>query len=378
MRIVMISGSLSRRAGGLFWSVRRLSQALAKAGADVHVLGLRDPDTAEDITEWAPLEPVVLDRAGPAALGYAPALAQEIAARAPDIVHLHGIWQAMSIATARWAVQGKPVMISPRGMLDPWAMANSGLKKRLVWHAYERTNLHRASCLHALNASEAGSIRALLPKVAIATIPNGVDLSDTERLRNPAKGRPRLLFVSRIHPKKGLMAFLDQWATVQPRLSRPWVLRIAGPDEGGHLSALRARVAALGLTDSVVFIGPIYGAAKARELAEAEAFVLPSQSEGLPIAVLEAWAAGLPVLMTQACNLPEGFEAGAAIELTGDAERLFVGLEQTNLPAMGVRGRAVVTKHFGWDRLQMRHLAVYEWMLGASASSLPPSDLTLN
>jgi len=378
MRIVMISGSLSRRAGGLFWSVRRLSQALAQAGADVHVLGLRDADTAEDLPEWRPLEPLILDRTGPAALGYAPALAQEITARAPDIVHLHGIWQATSIATARWAARGKPVMISPRGMLDPWAMANSRLKKRLAWHAYERANLHRATCLHALNSSEARSIRAVLPKVAIATIPNGMDLPDTERLRNSAKDRPRLLFVSRIHPKKGLMGFLDQWAMVRPRLSRPWVLRIAGPDEVGHLSALRARVAALGLTDSVTFIGPVYGDAKARELAEAEAFVLPSQSEGLPMAVLEAWAAGLPVLMTEACNLPEGFEAGAATKLTDDAERLFVGLEQTDLPTMGARGRALVAKHFGWDSLQVRHLAVYKWMLNASSGDLPPTDVALD
>lgn len=385
MRIVMVAGSVSRRSGGLFWSVRRLSQSLRQAGADVHVLGLRDPDTAADLQAWAPLTPVVLDRAGPAALGYAPGLSQAIARLAPDILHLHGIWQALSASTARWAARDNPVMISPRGMLDPWAMANSQWKKRLVWHAYERANLHRAACLHALSASEAEAIRAVLPQAEIAIVPNGVDVpptpatvtNETPSKEPPADGRPRLLFVSRVHPKKGLMEFLDHWALVRPRLSRPWVLRIAGQDEVGHLAALRAQVERLGLSDSVAFIGPVYGAAKAQELAAADAFVLPSKSEGLPMAVLEAWAAGLPVLMTRACNLPEGFEAGAAIELTGDPEPLFVGLEHSDLPSMGARGRALVEARFGWEGLALRHLAVYDWILQNRPDDTRPLDVQL-
>ena len=362
MRIVMITGSLSRQAGGLFWSVRRLSQSLAHAGAEVHVLGLRDSATAEDLAAWQPLAPCVFDPVMPTRLGYVPRLGHEIVKLAPDIVHLHGIWQGLSVQTARWAARGGAVMISPRGMLDPWAMANAQLKKRVA--SYERANLNRATCLHALNVSEAAAIRSILPKAAIATIPNGIDVPDvTQQRSTPADGRPRLLFISRVHPKKGLMTFLDQWAAVQPRLTRPWVLRIAGPDGAGHTAALQARVAELGLSESVAFIGPVYGDDKACELAEAEAFVLPSQSEGLPMAVLEAWASGLPVLMTRACNLPEGFVAGAAIKLDDNAEQLFVGLEQTDLAKMGARGRALAKDRFGWDSIVARHLTVYEWMV---------------
>lgn len=379
MRIVMLAGSLSRRAGGLHWSVRHLSQTLQKAGAEVHVIGLRDADTDRDHAVWQPLDPIVLDPVGPAQLGYAADLDQEIAKISPDIIHLHGIWQLMSRSTSRFADRGTPVMISPRGMLDPWAMAHSRWKKRLAWHAFERKNLHRSSCLHALNPSEAASIRAVLPKAAIATIPNGMDMPDeplgTAR-SEPPEGRPKMLFVSRIHPKKGLIEFLDQWAAVLPRLSRPWVLRISGPDEVGHLPALKERVAALGLGDRVEFIGPIYGEQKAQELSQASAFVLPSKSEGLPMAILEAWATGLPVFMTRACNLPEGFEAGAAVELTDDPELLFSGLEKTDLVAMGNRGRALVAERFSWDNISGTHLAVYDWMLQKRPQDCCPSAVT--
>lgn len=365
MRIVMVTGSLSRRAGGLFWSVRRLSQTLARAGAEVHVLGLRDIDTDCDLSAWAPLVPEVFDCVGPARLGYAPAIRRAISRLKPDIVHQHGIWQAFSLATIRWSKQAQPVVISPRGMMDPWAIANSQWKKRLVWYCYERINMQRAACLHALTASEASAIRSVLPDTAIATIPNGMDLAALNRDRaRPAEGRPRLLFISRIHPKKGLMEFLEHWADVRPRLRRPWMLRIAGPDEVGHLQALRARVEALGLGADVTFVGPVYGEAKARELAESEAFVLPSKSEGLPMAVLEAWAAGLPVFMTRACNLPEGFEAGAAIELTGDPMRLVNGLNRNDLPNVGARGQALVAARFDWNSIAAQMMAVYAWCLG--------------
>ncbi|SOC20405.1 glycosyltransferase [Rhodobacter maris] len=364
MRIVVVTGALSRRAGGLFWSVRRLSQSLAAKGVDMHVIGLRDPDTARDIAEWAPLSPIVLDTVGPARFGYAPGLEREIARLEPDLVHLHGIWQAASRATARWTANGGKVMISPRGMLDPWAMANSKLKKRVVWTAFERKNLQSAACLHALNASEAEAIRRVLLGSDITTIPNGIDVPNALPYHLlHLDQRPRLLFLGRIHPKKGLMEFLEMWAGVQPRLLRPWVLRIAGPDENRHRSDLEKRAGTLRLAETVEFIGPVHGTEKTRELSQASAFVLPSKSEGLPMAVLEAWAMGLPVLMTQACNLPEGFEAGAALDLEDSPENVFQFLEKTDLGAMGARGRTLVADKFGWDGIAQRHIDKYRQII---------------
>jgi poly(glycerol-phosphate) alpha-glucosyltransferase len=283
-------------------------------------------------------------------------------------VHQHGIWQAWSRSVTDFGRRG-PTMISPRGMLDPWARANAAWKKRLAWMGWERRNLTRATYLHALADAEAKAIEAILPGASIAVIPNGV----TVGAEPPAAGRetdPKVcLFIARIHPKKGLARLFDQWAGLPETTRAAWRLEIAGPDEVGTRAQLEARVAALGLGARVRFLGPLHGEAKTAAFARASAFVLPSYSEGLPMAVLEAWSAGLPVLMTRACNLPEGFDAGAAHEIGDDPADLAAGLARDDLPAMGARGRALVAARFAWERIAARHVEVYAAM--AQSRPLP-------
>lgn len=355
----MLTGSLSRRAGGLFQSVRSLSQALDRQGVAVRVIGLRDADTERDLEAWAPLSPIVVDVAGPAALGHAPGLDAHLCNT--DIVHQHGIWQLWSRAVVRFGRMG-PTMISPRGMLDPWARGNAAWKKRLAWAGWERRNLLRATFLHALAEAEAEAIRAVIPGAPVVVIPNGVTVG-AEPLATKRAVNPRVcLFMARLHPKKGLARLFDQWAVLPQSTRAAWRLEIAGPDEIGALAGLEAQVRALGLGDSVRFLGSLHGEAKADALARASAFVLPSYSEGLPIAVLEAWSAGLAVLMTRACNLPEGFEVGAAHEIGDDPADLAAGLARADLPEMGALGRALVASRFDWDRIAARHIEVYRGM----------------
>lgn len=352
----MLTGSLSRRAGGLFQSVRNLSQALDRHGVAVRVIGLRDADTERDLDAWAPISPVVVDTLGPTAFGFVPGLDAHL--QNTDIVHQHGIWQLWSRAVARFERRGF-TMISPRGMLDPWARANGAWKKRLAWAGWERRNLLRATCLHALAEAEAEAISAVLPGAPIVVIPNGVTVG-AEPMAAWREMNPRVcLFMARIHPKKGVARLLDQWAVMPEPVRSAWRLEIAGPDEIGVRAGLEARARALGLGASVSFLGALHGEAKAAAFARASAFVLPSYSEGLPVAVLEAWSAGVPVLMTRACNLPEGFEAGAAHEIGNDPTDLVAGLSRADLPEMGARGRALVAKRFAWDCIAARHMEVY-------------------
>ena len=360
LRLTMVLGSVSRQAGGLFQSVRYLSQALARRGLEVRVVGLRDPDTEADLPSWAPLEPIVLDPVGPAVLGYSKELGTVLGGS--DVVHQHGIWQAFSRSVTVFARRG-PTMVSPRGMLDPWARRNAAWKKRLVWVGWEGANLRHAACLHALTSSEAKAIRAVLPRAAIVTIPNGAPVwTGASRTVDESKNVRTCLFMARLHPKKGLDRLLDQWAALPKALRDGWHLEVAGPDEAGIRAALEARIAHLGL--SVQFLGPISGDDKRTALERADAFVLPSHSEGLPMAVLEAWSAGLPVLMTAACNLPEGFAAAAAHEIGDDPAALAAGLLRSDLADMGARGRALVEDNFAWDAIAAHHETVYAWMAG--------------
>ena len=182
-------------------------------------------------------------------------------------------------------------------------------------------------------------------------------------------GRRIMLFLGRIHPKKGLMNLLQAWARLPADAA--WQLVVAGWDQGGHQQELETFAAAHGLRDRVTFVGPLHGPVKAAAYANANAFILPSFSEGLPMTVLEAWAHGLPVLMTPACNLPEGFAEGAAAEISTDPEMMarsllrFMSAGDHERAAFGLHGRALAENRFNWTRIAGEMLSVYRWVAGA-------------
>ena len=142
---------------------------------------------------------------------------------------------------------------------------------------------------------------------------------------------------------------------------------IAGWDDGNHLAKLKAYAASLGLEGHVHFSGPLFGADKEAALMHASAFVLASYSEGLPMAALEAWSHRTPVFMTAACNLSEGFNVGAAIEVATEpgamAEILLTHLDDPGLPQLGLAGRKLVEDRFTWDQVGDDFLAVHCWLL---------------
>lgn len=379
MRIATLTASISRNGGGVSEAVRRLSLAItARGDGAVTIFSGEDEHSAADSPAWDGVPLHLGAVRGPRAFGWQPGLGRDLRAAAPDLVHLHGIWMYPSLATLRWSEgAGRPRIISPHGMLDPWALTVSPLKKRLVRALFEDRNLCGAAVLHALNQAEHDAMRAFGLKNPVAIIPNGVDLPPLGDHGPPpwAGAVPAdariLLFLGRLHPKKGLKPLLHAFAAAQARTPalRDWRLVIAGWDQNGHRGELEALVRELTLERSVHFPGPIHGAAKNAALAAADAFILPSFSEGLPMAVLEAWSFARPVLMTRACNLPEGFSAGAALEIGTRPEELadslgvMARLAPSGLSAMGAQGRALVQERFNWDHVAARMHAVYRWAL---------------
>jgi poly(glycerol-phosphate) alpha-glucosyltransferase len=269
-------------------------------------------------------------------------------------------------------------------MLDTWAIGNSSWKKRLALAAFERAHLEGANVIHALSDSEAVAIRALGLRNPIAVIPNGVDMRQSARRPKPdflANDERRvLLFLGRVHPKKGLNALVEAWARViteRPVLGQEWRLVVAGWDDGRHLPSLERLVSRLGLERDVHFVGPVFGDTKFKTLDSAHAFILPSRSEGLPMAVLEAWACGLPVFMTANCNLPEGFDAGAAfhigIEPPEIADSLMKVLPERDLLASAGRaGRELAQSNFSWTQVAESWGKVHAWITNGRS---PPACL---
>jgi glycosyltransferase involved in cell wall biosynthesis len=392
-----LTHSVSRKAGGLHESVRRLVQSLAGLGVGVRVLTVEDEFTHVDLGVWEPVRVDVFPKSWPTSFGYSPGFIQALSEEQPDLTHTHGIWTYPSIATAAYCTRRRvPYMISPHGMLDPWAVRHHRWKKVLAYVLYESNHVRGARCIRALCESEARSIRQMKLTNPVAVIPNGIDLPEatvangTQAPWNEViePGRRVVLFLGRIHRKKGLTNLLKAWAvTGENRRSAEWVLAIAGWDQDGYEADLKKLCGELDLawrdlratnngtsaSVSVLFLGPQFNAAKAACYRHCDAFILPSFSEGLPMAILEAWAYGKPVVMTPECNLPEGFAAAAAIQINTSAEGIAGGLRALTSASddarkeMGERGRQLVEQRFTWPKVAGQVKATYEWMLGGTA-----------
>jgi glycosyltransferase involved in cell wall biosynthesis len=376
VNVTHLLSSVSRANGGISESVRRLAQSQQATGlVDVSVVSLQDGFTEQDVPRWQPLQPHCCPIRGPRAVGYAPALVPALLNQRADVTHVAGLWMYPSMASLRVAKRtGKPYIVSPHGMLDPWALKNSAWKKQLAARLFERRHLEGAACLQALCAAEANAIRAAGYTNPIFILPNGIDLPDSSTRgsapvwagRFPADRRV-MLFLGRLHPKKGLRPLVEAWNAMR---STNWQLVIAGWDQGGHLAELELLVQTLNLSDRITFCGPLHGPAKDAAYASAQAFILPSFSEGLPTTVLEAWAHRLPVLMTAACNLPEGFASGAALEISSEPDQLaqsmllFERKSPSELADMGRRGRILAEEQFNWNRISREMVAVYSWVAG--------------
>lgn len=378
MKVAFVLAHLGARSGGIAVTVPALARALAEQSVKPVLVGAID-DEGE---KWAREQRVsCLGRPvlGPRGFAFAPGAHRMAKAFSPQVVHLNGLWTYASlIAHGLRRRLAAPTVISPHGMLDPWALRRSRWKKTVALALFERANLRSATCLHALCAAEATACRAFGLRNPIAVVPNGVDLP--EEVQGRAPERPRtLLFLSRIDAKKGVHELVRGWHLSRAG-ARGWCLRIVGWGDARYGEATRRLVQELGLHHSVELAGPAFGEAKDRAFREADAFILPSYSEGLPMAVLEAWAYALPVLKTRGCNLPEGFERGAALEIGTEPERIaegirtLVAMSDRERQAMGRAGRVLVEERFTWPAVAHRMIEVYEWVLGGGAP--PPCVVT--
>jgi glycosyltransferase involved in cell wall biosynthesis len=282
-----------------------------------------------------------------------------------------------------WAAAGaarharRPYLLAPHGMLDPWSLAQRSWKKRLALALGWRRLLDQAAALHVLNADEARLLGPLRLAVPTAIIPNGIFLEEVEPLPSPCAfaadrpglgGRPYVLFLSRLHYKKGL----DYLAAAFARLAavRPDVqLVVAGPD-GGARADFEQRVARAGLSGRVHVVGPLAGRNKWAALAGATCFCLPSRQEGFSMAILEALACRVPVVVSEACHFPEVTEVGAGEVVPLDAAAIAAALDRVladpvSAGRMGAAGRRLVEGRFTWRRAAEQSVETYERALSA-------------
>lgn len=381
MRVLRVIESIDPAHGGPQCGIIRHASAQCSLGADVaiasYVSAAAEARVAEELAATPDstrpaLHPLPREsRAGrPFALAASSALGPLIARS--DFVHLQGVWEPVLLQAARIARRlGKPYCLTAHGMLDPWSLAQKRLKKRLALRTTHRGMLRGARFLHMLNADERALIAPLGLNPSLVTIANGVDLGEIAahavpgrfRATLPTLGdRPFILFLSRLHPKKGLDILAAAFIAFAKR--HPDVdLVVIGPD-GGAERDFRARIAAADLDSRVHLLGPVFGARKFEALADCACFCLPSRQEGFSIAIIEALACGAPVLISEGCHFPEvaGAAAGRVLPLSveafADALAEIVD-DPAGAAAMGAAGRRLVSEHYTWSAIAAEMLRAY-------------------
>ena len=310
---------------------------------------------------------------------------REMTARASGL-HIHGLWEQSTMSAASAARStGRPYIVSAHGMLERWALANKGLKKKIYGGLFERAHIEGATCLHALTLAEAEDYRRFGSRRPIAIIPNGVEIPkniDRQIFRQafPAlQGKRLVLFLGRIHFKKGLDILVDAWSQISAKYPDV-MLVIAGPDFEGTRQTVESRIGELGLANRVLFTGMLTGDLKWSALASATCFVLPSYSEGLSVSTLEAMGVGVPVIVTEQCNLPEVQNLGAGWQIPSKPAALTLAMQECleNPPAensrIGAKGQALVRDRYSWTAVGAQMSDLYRWVLEGGPA---PRSLTV-
>lgn len=299
-----------------------------------------------------------------------------------DIVHLHGVWdpivwKAAAVARRR----GVPYVITPHGMLDPFCLQQSRLKKQVAMLVTTRRMLTRAAALHLLNDDESRLIQPLKLPTPRRVIPNGVFLDEIEPL--PPHGsfyalhpqlyqQPYVLFISRLHHKKGLDYLAKAFGIVADK--DPNVrLVVAGPD-GGEQANFERWVREESIADRVHIVGPIYGRDKLAALRDAICFCLPSRQEGFSVAITEAIGCGVPVVISENCHFPQVQEVGAGLVTPLDAQPIAEALlkvigDEALRRRMADAGRTLVRTTLTWPAIAQQAIEMYRDAGAASRKS---------
>lgn len=392
MRVLHLIESISRSAGGPSRSAQGLVAGLSRAGVEPWLMAIKKGDMP-----W--IEGVIKFVNGK--------LFEDVLLQAkPDLVHIHGIWNLelhrCVVICRRWNV---PYVIAPRGMLEPWSLQQKWLKKRIARWLYQDRDLKCAAALHATAESEAEQFRKLGFKNPVIISPNGVNVPKLEigekksalqlKLETPTKtAARRALFVSRMHPKKGVLELVEAWAKLSSVSSvysevKNWtcelVYTINGDFEREYESKVKARVNELGLQDQFIFTGALNDDEKWKAYARADLFVLPTYSENFGIVVAEALYAGVPVittkgtpwyeldgyansqLTTQNSKLKCGWWIDIGVEPLANALSEAMSLSPDELQSMGKRGHTLVEEKYTWDAVVKAMVKGYEEILHARA-----------
>jgi len=286
-----------------------------------------------------------------------------------DIVHNFGTWSPFNhtISTAAYR-SGVPQVFCPMGMLEPWSLGQKRLKKKAGWLLYQQRDIERSAAIHATSSLEAINLRALGLQIPIAVIPHGIDIpaelpvhADDSQIGHVRTA----LFLSRLHPKKGLLELIEAWSLLRPV---GWQVIIAGPEANGYGAVVADAIARHRLQECISMVEPVFGEEKAKLYKLADLFVLPTHSENFGLVIPEALGYGVPVITTIGAPWGELQETGSGWWIEPGVQPLVLALDEAarlssaELRAMGKRGRRLIEEKYGWQAIIQKHMELYQWI----------------
>lgn len=298
MKVLIVTPSLGPVFGGPTKAVLELAQALSDQGVAVDIV-TTNANGSENLNvplcQWLEVKPYRVQYFPRWQIkDYTVSLALTLwllrHAQAYDLLHIHSVF-SYPVLPAAWAcwLYKIPMIRTPHGMLEPWALAYKAGKKRLYYAFLEKPALQKSAAVHALNDAEAKNIRALKLKMPVVVVPNGIRRSEFEFLPSPEvfyqtfpqlRGKQLIIFLARIDPKKGLDLLAPAFAEVRRQFPQAHLV-VAGPDDTGFLPQAQEYFSQAGCLDQVTFTGMLTGSDKLAALSVSSLYVLPSYSEGL-------------------------------------------------------------------------------------------------
>lgn len=309
-----------------------------------------------------------LELAGEHLLETKSALMQRLKMTPDAVVHVHGLWSRFEVNVCRAALACRsPLVISPHGMLEPWALRQKKFKKKLAWHFYQKRLIARADLLIVNSERERLNTRKLGLRNPIAVIANGVSLDGWSKPLQRKDPRKTVLFLSRIVPGKGAFELLEAWGRLPSH--HGYRLRIVGNADPEYAARMELMLDELNIRDTVDIEGALYDKDKWQAYLDADLFVLPSHSENFGIVVAEALFSGVPVITTDQTPWKKLERTGTGwISSTSPLDlantlHIALRLPEGELREMGRKAKVLAKENYLWEGITQQYITTYQWLV---------------
>lgn len=364
MKVLFYISSLSIKSGGPSRSVPMMAKGLSEAGVKVTLLTIFSADMNTHALDGTNVKIYVMKD------GFqSKEIESYIVSERFDIVQLQSLWSLdyhkIALICRKHNI---PYLITPRGMLEPWSLQQNAIKKKLAMMLYQKKDLDQAVCIYTTAEMEAENVHNLGVKVPCSIISNGIETDSYPSRSNLDVVKKQILFLSRIHVKKGIELLIDAWRFLASDYPE-WSIIIVGNGEEGYINQLKKKITKAELEGCIEIIPPVFGKEKVDLYQSSALFVLPSYSENFGMVIAEAMSCGVPVITSE--YTPWDFlnkeKAGWYIKLS--LENLVKTLrESLNIPfdelyQMGQNGAKLVRNRYDYSTVALQTISLYKWLL---------------